>query len=268
VVEAPPVDPTLTTKERFIAHSSVEPCKGCHDLVDPIGYGFEAFDGAAIFREADNGFPIDDNGEIVGPLSIGGEFKGIQELHEKLAGSSEVHDCYSLQWFRYGYGLKESQKTACLEESLRDDFAASSGNVQGLIQALGRSIHVTERVDELPLDPLYDPDDLEPIPEPEVEGGESGEEGGTPVDVPEQNLNVNVAVDSEWETGYCATVTVVNEGEEEVAWLFSIPVEGEINQIWNALMSPNGTETLFQGVDWNMNLAPGASAEFGFCAAL
>jgi len=268
VVEAPPVDPTLTTKERFIAHSSVEPCKGCHDLVDPIGYGFEAFDGAAVFREEDNGFPIDDNGEIVGPLSIGGEFKGIQELHEKLAGSAEVHDCYSLQWFRYGYGLKESQKTGCLEESIREDFAASSGNVQSLIQALGRSIHVMERVDELPLEPLYDPDDLEPIPEPEVEGGESGDEGGAPVDVPEQTLKVDLVVDSEWDTGYCASVIVVNEGEEDVAWLFSIPVEGEITQIWNALMSPNGSETLFQGVDWNMNLAPGASAEFGFCAAL
>jgi endoglucanase len=88
------------------------------------------------------------------------------------------------------------------------------------------------------------------------------------MEVPEQSLSVDLVVDSEWETGYCASVIVVNEGEEDVAWLFSIPVEGEITQIWNALMSPNGVETLFQGVDWNMNLAPGASADFGFCAAL
>ena len=93
-------------------------------------------------------------------------------------------------------------------------------------------------------------------------------EGGDPVDVPEQNLAVELIIDSEWGTGYCATVNVVNEGDTQVAWVFSMSIEGEITQIWNALMSPNGDETLFQGVDWNMNLQPGASAQFGFCAAL
>ena len=98
------------------------------------------------------------------------------------------------------------------------------------------------------------------------EGG--GEEGGEPIDLPEQDLTVDVNVDSQWDAGYCATVTVTNDGAESVLWKFTLEVDGEITQIWNAILTPIGDELLVQGVDWNQNLEPDNSAQFGFCAAL
>ncbi|MCA9689946.1 MAG: DUF1588 domain-containing protein, partial [Myxococcales bacterium] len=36
----PPVDPDLSTRERYEMHSADPACKGCHERIDPIGFGF------------------------------------------------------------------------------------------------------------------------------------------------------------------------------------------------------------------------------------
>ena len=52
----PPVfDPGLTTREQFAAHTEDDQCRGCHRLIDPIGFGFEANDGIGRFREQEAG---------------------------------------------------------------------------------------------------------------------------------------------------------------------------------------------------------------------
>ncbi len=61
-------------------------------------------------------------------------------------------------------------------------------------------------------------------------------------------------------------VTVQNVGVASVHWSFSMAVVGEITQVWNATATPYGDEMMFQGLDWNGNLAPDQSADFGFCA--
>ena len=50
-------------------------------------------------------------------------------------------------------------------------------------------------------------------------------------------------------------------------WAISVPVSGTINNLWNATWSQAGGSLSASGVSWNQTLAPGASAEFGFCAA-
>ncbi|HIA05098.1 MAG TPA: hypothetical protein EYN66_24910, partial [Myxococcales bacterium] len=96
----------------------------------------------------------------------------------------------------------------------------------------------------------------------------SGGTGETPFEA--QNLQIDVKKDSEWGTGYCSTIKVTNLSYEMLTWKFKLKVDGSINQIWNASTIPiaGSEELFFVGVDWNGQLAPSASAEFGFCAAL
>ena len=42
---APDLDPSLTTRQRFAAHTTQASCAACHKLMDPIGLGFENYDG-------------------------------------------------------------------------------------------------------------------------------------------------------------------------------------------------------------------------------
>ena len=42
---------------------------------------------------------------------------------------------------------------------------------------------------------------------------------------------MDVNVDSQWDAGYCATVTVTNDGAESVLWKFTLEVDGEITHL-------------------------------------
>ncbi|CEJ49235.1 hypothetical protein XAB3213_570013 [Xanthomonas citri pv. bilvae] len=73
--------------------------------------------------------------------------------------------------------------------------------------------------------------------------------------------------DSTWNGGYCNRVQVTNTGTASGNWSISLTVTGTVNNAWNVTWSQSGTTLQASGVDYNRTLAPGATAEFGFCAA-
>jgi endoglucanase len=75
-----------------------------------------------------------------------------------------------------------------------------------------------------------------------------------------------VRIASDWGAGYCADVTVTNQTTAKTVWATDVAVQGTISQHWNAVASGSRGTVRFAGVDWNRELAPGASAQFGFCA--
>ena len=67
VVQAPTVDPRLTTRQRFAQHTADDSCAGCHMFLDPIGFTFEHYDAAGRWRETDGGGQaVDATGELSG----------------------------------------------------------------------------------------------------------------------------------------------------------------------------------------------------------
>jgi hypothetical protein len=102
-------------------------------MMDPIGLGFEHFDGAGLWRDAENGREIDDSGEVVG-TDVSGPFQGAVDLAHKLAKSDQVRDCLTLSMFRYAYGRSEAPEDDASLRVLRERFA--SGNLRDLLVAL------------------------------------------------------------------------------------------------------------------------------------
>jgi hypothetical protein len=131
----PELSSTLTTRERFAQHSADDACSGCHQLTDPIGLGFENFDGAGKFRSTENGKAVDISGEIVG-TDVAGKFNGPIELGQKLAASETARACVTTQWFRYGYGRAETAADGCSMKALNEKFAGSGYRVLDLVAAL------------------------------------------------------------------------------------------------------------------------------------
>ena len=132
----PEVDPEATTREKFAQHTSDPTCAGCHVLMDPIGFGFERYDGVGLWRETDHGLPIDDSGEILLTKADNGVFHGVVELGERLAGSAEVRACLVTQWFRFAHGRAETKDDRCTMDSLGESFEASGGDIRELLVAL------------------------------------------------------------------------------------------------------------------------------------
>jgi Protein of unknown function (DUF1588)/Protein of unknown function (DUF1592)/Protein of unknown function (DUF1595)/Protein of unknown function (DUF1585)/Protein of unknown function (DUF1587) len=99
----PPGAPGVTTRAKYSAHSEDGRCRPCHQLMDPIGFGFEAFDTLGRYRTVDNGEPVDARGELLG-TDIDGPFTGPAELSARLARSAQFRRCFVQQLWRFGEG--------------------------------------------------------------------------------------------------------------------------------------------------------------------
>ena len=135
-VTPPEVDPTLSTRERFAEHTAAAACAVCHELMDPIGFGFEGYDGIGRFRTLDGGRAVDDSGRVAQSRDLDGPFRGARELAEKLGASGQVRDCVATQWFRYAFGRFEGGGDACSLAQMQEAFTVSGGDLQELLVAL------------------------------------------------------------------------------------------------------------------------------------
>ena len=92
VIDLPVLDAKLTTRQRFSQHATTAFCGSCHQLMDPIGLGFEGFDPVGRLRTTENGIAVDVSGELV-HTDVDAKFAGPVELAGKLAVSQQVEDC-------------------------------------------------------------------------------------------------------------------------------------------------------------------------------
>lgn len=104
-VDEPPGDPESQCKiDRYASHRAAgTSCKGCHDLIDPIGLGLENYDAQGRWRDHDDGKPecvIDGQGE----LATIGTFSGPSELADLMISSGMLNQCVATQLYRFAIG--------------------------------------------------------------------------------------------------------------------------------------------------------------------
>ncbi|MCA9608245.1 MAG: DUF1592 domain-containing protein [Myxococcales bacterium] len=139
VVVAPDPAPGLSTRERFREHSTNTRCQGCHQLMDPIGFGFEHYDALGRWRDADDGRPIDATGEVFATEDADGPFDGIPDLAAQLAGSQQVRECVARQAYRYAMQRTETSRDACSVAQVQEDFRTSGYDLRELFVAIVRT---------------------------------------------------------------------------------------------------------------------------------
>ncbi|RYZ06751.1 MAG: DUF1592 domain-containing protein [Myxococcales bacterium] len=132
----PAPDPKATTRQRFEQHRADPSCVGCHQLLDPIGVGFESYDAIGRYRSSENGLPIDASGQLVGAGDASGDFSSAVELAQRLSTSADVRACLQKQWFRFSLGRFEAAADACSLQQLASAFETSGHDVRALLLAL------------------------------------------------------------------------------------------------------------------------------------
>jgi hypothetical protein len=128
-----------TTRERFAQHATDPACSGCHQLMDPVGFGFERYDAVGAFRLVENGRPVDASGEVIGSQDIDGPFDGALGLGQKLAASQEARHCVARQWFRFALGRAETPEDACTLAAVERTLDETGGDVKAMLVALATS---------------------------------------------------------------------------------------------------------------------------------
>jgi hypothetical protein len=146
----PGLDPTLTTRARFARHSSDKACSICHALMDPVGFGFERYDGVAAYRAQENGLTVDASGSLTGLEALDDDtvtpFDGPVALGALLARSPNAQACIARQLFRYARG-GERAADACAIKSLQAAFTGNGLDLQRLILDVIRQPSFLARVE-------------------------------------------------------------------------------------------------------------------------
>jgi hypothetical protein len=138
-VTLPPPDPTLTTRQRIAAHTGGDSCRGCHTLMNPLGYAFEGFDAMGQPRTSDNGQPVDTSGELT-ETDVNGTFVGPEELAAKLGQSALARECFARQWFQFASGMPLATEAArAAVAKAAEPFVKGSQSVAELTIGLLRS---------------------------------------------------------------------------------------------------------------------------------
>lgn len=145
-----------TNRERMREHAINPACATCHNLIDPIGFGFEKFDAIGarrerlklqFFGEYEGGhnqrkpktveLPLDTSGQVAGLPDAG--FSGPRELGAVLARSPQCHECLVKQYFRYTAGRMETPADRALLRRATDAFKQSQFRFKELMISLVRS---------------------------------------------------------------------------------------------------------------------------------
>jgi hypothetical protein len=135
VPELPEPIPGQPIRERLAAHREDPSCNGCHVLMDPLGFGFEHFDGVGGWRDTENGAVVDDSGEIP-ETDVAGPFKGLVELGQKVAQSRDARVCYAGRYLTFAYGRAITENDSCSRSTLENTFEQAQGNIKELMAAI------------------------------------------------------------------------------------------------------------------------------------
>lgn len=132
-----PIDGT-SARERFEQHREDPACAGCHNLLDPIGFSFEHYDGSGRFRELEGGVAVDASGSLDSTQDADGEFDDALGLSALIASSDDLNRCGVRQHVSLAFGRTPQLQgaDACWVEALQTQFDESGGDLAELLVAI------------------------------------------------------------------------------------------------------------------------------------
>jgi hypothetical protein len=155
----PQLDPPSTTaptsvRERLAAHRAKgSSCNGCHQYIDPIGFGLEHFDAVGRWRDTDNGVAIDATGEV--PLTKV-PFDGAVSLAAAVGNDPRFLDCMIKKLMTYAVGrtlVTTPSAATPMDDSggladLRAQLGSTDARIDRLIELVASSPAMTMRLGE------------------------------------------------------------------------------------------------------------------------
>jgi hypothetical protein len=125
----------VSSREALAMHRSDPSCRACHEVMDPIGFGFNDYDGIGRWRTSDGGRPVDSSGTLSQTDDVDGDFHGVAELAQRLSGSKQVGECVMATVVGFVQG-PDVAGDACVLDKARTAFAAGKHDLRELVVAI------------------------------------------------------------------------------------------------------------------------------------
>jgi hypothetical protein len=147
-IEVPEYTEGMTTRSLYEGYTLAnEDCAGCHELMDPIGFGFENYDADGTYRSTDQGQAVDASGEILRSPHSDGAFGGPNQLANLLADSTDVEQCYVKNWLEYATGVEVEIDSTCASE-IAVAVRENGGGLAGTLATLATTTDFRVRIGE------------------------------------------------------------------------------------------------------------------------
>ncbi len=123
---------TGSIRSRLEAHVKNDVCASCHRVMDPLGFGLDAFDAIGKFRTQDQGFPVDTTGKLWGELP----FTNATDMAALLAAEPLVYRCMVEKL--YTYTGRSPNRVEAIEhiDQLTSQFVDSGYSLRELLVAV------------------------------------------------------------------------------------------------------------------------------------
>ncbi len=129
---AAPPNTHRTLRQKVELHMQAASCRGCHAMMDPVGFAFEGFDAIGRRQTLDDGLPIDSSGS----LDDRGAFTDAPGLMNALHDDPRVMSCLTRVIFRQGVGHVDLRTEARPLRAAEEAFIASGYRYQSLLEEL------------------------------------------------------------------------------------------------------------------------------------
>ncbi len=136
----PPVVPAFpdaimgTAREKLEFHRSVPSCAACHAFMDPIGLGFENFDGVGAQRTTEFGKTIDASGDLDGV-----KFSGPRELMTAIRNHPDAVACIARNAYRYAVAHVDNDGERGVVGDVAKEFQDTGLHFRSLLEAVVKS---------------------------------------------------------------------------------------------------------------------------------
>jgi hypothetical protein len=140
IPEVPPLMAGQTNRQRL--DKLTEGCgQSCHnEMINPLGFAFENFDGMGQWRATENGgLPIDASGSYTFADGTTKTWTGAADLMRALADSPQAHTCYAKKLASFGLQRDIVASDMPLLTALTSSSMASTGSVKQLVVDLVRN---------------------------------------------------------------------------------------------------------------------------------
>jgi len=126
-----------SVREKMEQHRKNEPCRSCHQLMDPIGLALENFDAVGAWRAKDAGLPVD----AVGKMFDGTKLDGPVSLRQAILGHSDAFlQTFTENLLAYALGrvvdYRDEPMVRSIERSAARDGNRFSAFVLGIVNSM------------------------------------------------------------------------------------------------------------------------------------
>jgi len=127
-VDTAAADGTATLRERLERHRSDPVCASCHQMIDPIGFAFEHFDAIGLWRDEDDGLPIDSTGELDGT-----KVSSAAALAELLGKDPRSMHCVARRLYEFASGHEQTDGERPVVDEIARAFTGDGHSFRRLV---------------------------------------------------------------------------------------------------------------------------------------